>query len=130
MTPRSIRCLPGLLLLLAVPAAADPAKSPTPPTTSPRLPAYLSGLPPLPEISGPTMQEIDASIQRGVDYLISSQNPSGSWGGPTRTKGLNIYAPIPGAHHAFRCGASSLALQGILISRHLPGSRRGSRRVS
>ena len=117
MTPRSIRCLPGLLLLLAVPAGADPAKSPTPPTTSPRLPAYLSGLPPLPEISGPTIQELDHSIQKGVNFLISSQNKNGSWGAATRTKGLNIYAPVPGAHHAFRSGTTALALYGILTSR-------------
>ncbi|MEM9236768.1 MAG: hypothetical protein AAGB14_08320 [Verrucomicrobiota bacterium] len=56
------------------------------------------------------------SITRGVDFLIADQNPNGSWGGPTRTKGLNIYAPIPGAHHAFRAGASGLALSGLIDS--------------
>ncbi|WP_338690324.1 hypothetical protein [Haloferula helveola] len=56
------------------------------------------------------------SIRRGVDFLVEDQNANGSWGGPTRTKGLNIYAPIPGAHHAFRAGASGLALSGLLDS--------------
>ena len=56
------------------------------------------------------------SIRRGVDFLIADQNPNGSWGGPTRTKGLNIYAPIPGAHHAFRAGTSGLALSGLIDS--------------
>ena len=59
---------------------------------------------------------IAASIRRGVDYLIADQNPNGSWGGATRTKGLNIYAPLPGAHHAFRAGASGLALAGLIDS--------------
>ena len=56
------------------------------------------------------------SIRRAVDFLIADQNPNGSWGGPTRTKGLNIYAPIPGAHHAFRAGTSGLALSGLIDS--------------
>ncbi len=57
---------------------------------------------------------IDQAITRGVDFLIADQNANGSWGGPTRTKGLNIYAPLPGAHHAFRAGASGLALAGLI----------------
>lgn len=62
----------------------------------------------------PTPAAIDAAIRRGVDFLIADQNPNGSWGGPTRTKGLNIYAPLPGAHHAFRAGSSGLALAGLI----------------
>lgn len=61
-----------------------------------------------------TVAEIDAAIKRGVDFLVSHQNANGSWGGPTKTKGLNIYAPLPGAHHAFRAGASGLALAGMI----------------
>ena len=57
---------------------------------------------------------LEKSIMEGVDFLVKSQNENGSWGGPTRTKGLNIYAPLPGAHHAFRMGTSSLALTGLL----------------
>ena len=60
--------------------------------------------------------ELEAAITRGVDYLVQKQNPSGSWGSATKTKGLNINAPIPGAHHAFRSGSSALALQGLLLS--------------
>jgi hypothetical protein len=59
---------------------------------------------------------LEKSIARGVDFLIETQNPNGSWGSATRTKGLNIYAPIPGAHHAFRMGTTSLALLGLLES--------------
>lgn len=60
------------------------------------------------------LAQIDDAIRRGVDFLIADQNSNGSWGGPTRTKGLNIYAPLPGAHHAFRAGASGLALAGLI----------------
>lgn len=59
-------------------------------------------------------ETVAASIRRGVDFLIASQNADGSWGGPTRTKGLNIYAPLPGAHHAFLAGSSGLALAGLI----------------
>lgn len=69
--------------------------------------------PPKAEVTAETMQD---SITRGVDFLLAKQNPNGSWGGPTRTKGLNIYAPVPGAHHAFRAGASGLALSGLIDS--------------
>lgn len=61
-----------------------------------------------------TTAAIDASMRRGVDFLIGHQNANGSWGSATRTKGLNIYAPVPGAHHAYRAGASGLALSGLL----------------
>jgi hypothetical protein len=63
-----------------------------------------------------TRAAIDAAITRGVDFLTKIQNPNGSWGGPTLTKGLNIYAPLPGAHHAFRAGASGLAISGMIDS--------------
>ncbi len=59
---------------------------------------------------------VAASLRRGVDFLVADQNANGSWGGPTLTKGLNIYAPVPGAHHAFRAGASGLALSGLIDS--------------
>lgn len=61
-----------------------------------------------------TPEAVDLAIRRGVDFLVADQNPNGSWGGPTRTKGLNIYAPLPGAHHAFRAGSTGLALSGMI----------------
>ncbi|TWU07519.1 prenyltransferase/squalene oxidase repeat-containing protein [Stieleria varia] len=68
----------------------------------------------LPEIKRPTADEIQASIRRGVDFLIEDQNANGSWGSATKTKDLNIYAPVPGAHHAFRAGTTSLCLSALL----------------
>ena len=64
----------------------------------------------------PTIAEIDATIKRGVDFLITDQNADGSWGSATRTKNLNIYAPLPGAHQAFRAGATGLAISGLIDS--------------
>ena len=64
-----------------------------------------------------TPERIDAAIQAGVAFLIEDQNANGSWGGATQTKGLNIYAPAPGSHHAFRAGATGLALSGLIDAR-------------
>jgi len=61
-----------------------------------------------------TRTRIDAAMKRGVNFLITHQNPNGSWGGATHTKGLNIYAPLPGAHHAYRAGSTGLALSGLI----------------
>ncbi|QDV83608.1 hypothetical protein TBK1r_25500 [Stieleria magnilauensis] len=69
---------------------------------------------PLPVVEPTEPKELQAAIERGVQFLIDDQNPNGSWGSPTKTKGLNIYAPVPGAHHAFRAGTTSLALSGLL----------------
>ncbi len=53
-------------------------------------------------------------MHRGVDFLLAHQNSDGSWGNATHTKDLNIYAPLPGAHQAYRAGATGLALSGML----------------
>ena len=64
-----------------------------------------------------TPNGIDAMIRRGTDFLLTHQNKNGSWGSARRTKNLNIYAPLPGAHDAFLAGASGLALCGLIDSR-------------
>lgn len=79
------------------PQAAEPAAKPAAEPTAAITPAAIGD-----------------AIRRGVDFLLADQNPDGSWGSATRTKGLNIYAPLPGAHHAFRAGTSGLALAGLI----------------
>ncbi len=64
-----------------------------------------------------TPEAVSHSIARGVDFLIADQNKNGSWGSATRTKDINIYAPLPGAHHAYRAGTTGLALSGLIDSR-------------
>jgi len=80
------------------------------------LASLANGQEPVKDLPPATPEAIRAAITRGVDFLVGYQNRDGSWGGPTRTKGINIYAPIPGAHHAFRAGASGLALSGLIDS--------------
>jgi hypothetical protein len=110
LIPRLVLCsfASGLLASAAEPAAPTPA----PATEAAKVAAVPPELnTPWPEV---TRESLDTAIRRGVDFLIADQNANGSWGGPTRTKGLNIYAPLPGAHHAFRAGASGLALAGLI----------------
>src|SRR5260221_14674129 len=78
--------LVGLLLLLSLQARAENA----------------------PRSNGPSPEDLEKSIQRGVDFLVKDQNKDGSWGTAQRTKDLNIFAPVPGAHHAFRSGVTAL----------------------
>jgi hypothetical protein len=75
-------------------------------------PLATSGPIPLP-IDPPSREAIEQGIQRGVRFLLESQNENGSWGSATRTKGLNIYAPVPGAHHAFRAGTTALCIMAL-----------------
>ena len=53
-------------------------------------------------------------MARGAAFLLGSQNADGSWGSARRTKDLNIYAPVPGAHHAFRLAVTSLCVKAMI----------------
>jgi hypothetical protein len=89
--------------------------------------------------------DLEASIQRGVQFLLADQNKDGSWGSAEKTKGLNIYAPVPGAHQAFRAAVTAMCVMALLETKdaspevqksidrgeawlyeHLPKVRRGS----
>jgi hypothetical protein len=58
--------------------------------------------------------EYRGSIDRGVAFLLKSQNSDGSWGTAEKTKALNIMASPPGSHNAFRTATTSLALSGLI----------------
>ncbi len=59
---------------------------------------------------------LDEAIAAGIDFLVADQNPNGSWGSARRTKGLNIYAPVPGAHDAFRVAVTAMAISALCDS--------------
>ena len=62
----------------------------------------------------PAKGAIESSIRRGVDFLVSNQNKNGSWGSARNTKGLNIYAPVPGAHDAFRAAITAMCVTALI----------------
>jgi len=81
----------------------------------PAQPSPLAQTGPKPRpVATPSAEDIERSIRRGVDFLLLRQNSNGSWGSARNTKGLNIYAPVPGAHHAFRAAVTSLCISALL----------------
>lgn len=77
-------------------------------------PYDFSGDPELPDVPAADRSIIEGAIYNGVQFLIEDQNANGSWGSPTKTKALNIYAPVPGAHHAFRAATTSLCISALI----------------
>lgn len=68
-------------------------------------------------VPAPSKLELDSAIERGIAFLEQSQTKDGSWGGPTLTKDLNIYAPTPGGHQAFRAGTTALCVAALVDCR-------------
>jgi hypothetical protein len=83
------------LLLSATPTAADqPDLHPPPPTPVPA-------------------EVLEKSIHRGVEFLLRTQKPDGSWGGPQWTGGVDV-DPIPGAHYAFSAAVTAMCVEALL----------------
>ena len=106
------RVLLGVLLVVAV-SPADAEKPVGPRQGILADPLDFSRPPTLPKLDAPTEEQIQTSMDRGVAFLLAVQNRNGSWGSATQTKGLNVYAPVPGAHHAFRAGTTSLCIAAL-----------------
>ena len=92
-------------LAVSLVLAAEPERALiTSPTEGPRVEP----------IEGPSEGELQSAIDRGVAFLVEDQNANGSWGSATRTKSLNIFAPIPGSHDAFRSATTSLCVSALI----------------
>lgn len=59
-------------------------------------------------------KSIAEAIDAGCAFLMERQNSDGSWGSAHQTKGLNIFAPVPGSHRAFRLAVTALSLSALL----------------
>ena len=68
------------------------------------LPKAMGTCPKSKPVAPPSAQELESSIRRGIDFLLARQNGNGSWGSAHNTTGMDIYAPVPGAHDAFCAG--------------------------
>lgn len=64
-------------------------------------------------ITPPSAKAIDTSIARGLTFLLAAQNADGSWGSPTQTKDLNIYAPVPGAHRSYHAAVTAMCISAL-----------------
>ena len=81
-------------------------------TAGPSYPLATEGPDPEP-ITPLKPEEIRASISRGVDFLLESQLKQGAWGRSANPKYYRIWAPVPGAHQAFRTAVTGLALKAL-----------------
>ena len=77
-------------------------------------PMDFSREPEIPTIEGPSPSQIERSIERGVEFLILSQNPDGSFGSHVSKRIGEIYAPLPGSHHAFRGATTALSISALI----------------
>jgi hypothetical protein len=61
-----------------------------------------------------SVEDIQDSIDRGCLFLKKIQNQDGSWGSARQTKGLNIFAPVPGSHRAFQLAVTALSISALI----------------
>jgi len=88
-----------------------PAMAGQPPVGPPA--AAESGPKPRP-VETPGAEDISRSIERGIDFLLARQNKDGSWGSVNITRPGEIYAPAPGAHHAFHAAVTALCVSALI----------------
>ncbi len=65
-------------------------------------------------IEPPSRREIEDAIRRGRNFLLKTQNKNGSWGSVRVNRPTEVYAPVPGAHHAFRAATSALCVSALI----------------
>jgi len=104
-----ITCVAGFLLCLNV-ASAAMAQDVAPP------PLAVQGPKPRP-ITPRSASDVQTSIARGVDFLLDTQLKQGAWGKSANSKYYRIWAPVPGAHHAFRTAVTGLCVSALIESR-------------
>jgi hypothetical protein len=96
----AIAALSGLLLLGIAPGVTSAEAPPPPPTTRPVK--WPTTVPTLPQ-----------AVERGVAYLVRSQNKDGSWGTGLETRGFEVYSMVPGSHDAYRVATTALGLMAL-----------------
>ncbi len=95
--------------------AAEPAKPAKDPFAAVKKASPLAAEGPRPApVPTPPAAEIDASIKRGIEFLLSHQNKNGSWGSADINRPGDIYAPVPGAHQAFRAAVTAMDISALI----------------
>ena len=87
-------------------------------------PTDFSKTPEVAKVEGPSSSEIQVSIDKGARFLMATQNPDGSFGSHVSKRIGEIYAPLPGSHHAFRAATTSLSISALIETKsHDPVAR-------
>jgi hypothetical protein len=58
-------------------------------------------------------ERLEASVRRGVDFLLKNQNKDGSWGSPSLKGGVPIMAET-GSHHAYGVAVTAMCVSALL----------------
>jgi hypothetical protein len=94
------------IVLICLPAWAE---------DEPSRPSTQAEIGPKPKpLDPPSATEVEQTMQRGIDFLLKRQNRDGSWGSANITRPEDIYAPVPGAHHAFRAAVTALCISALI----------------
>src|SRR5262245_5613574 len=105
----------ALIALLQEPAAAKAEDKPSAAEREALRKELLSFPKPKP-VATPEPKVLEEAIGRGLAFLIKEQTAEGAFGNAGNTKDLNIYAPIPGAHHAFQTATTALGICALIES--------------
>ena len=100
-----------MLILLVLPLSAGEEKSSVQQTS----PLAETGPRPHP-VPTPPAAEIDAAIDRGIEFLLRRQNKNGSWGSSETQRPLepNPSDPVPGTHHAYKAAVTSMCISALI----------------
>lgn len=93
--------VPSLVLGLTLAAFPIPGAGPKPPNLKPKPPEPV------------TPEQLDSSIRRGVEYLLSAQQKDGSFGTPALKGGVPIYAGI-GTLNSYSAATSALCVSALI----------------
>lgn len=66
-------------------------------------------------------QSVDKAIADGVAFILKTQNADGSWGSGLQTRGIEIFATVPGSHDSFRGGTTALCVIALREARDRGG---------
>jgi len=72
-------------------------------------------------------RSLAGAVEDGVDYLVRTQSPDGSWGQGRETTPFDVMASVPGSHDAFRVGATALCVKALREAGERTASDRGLR---
>ena len=67
-------------------------------------------------IKPPSEKTIRAAIDRGIAFLVKTQNSNGSWG-TSRSMGRGIICPVPGGHIAYNTATTALCVMALTEAR-------------